>query len=82
MPMPNKQLCDCGRPIDRDPVTGKPKYRISSAVVCQRCHDLQRRYQFCDLRGPTRDELRQANPTNLGGLPYATVPHWAMKGIA
>jgi hypothetical protein len=82
MPAPSKPDCDCGALIDRDPVTGKALYRISSANVCKRCHDLQRRYQFCELRGATRKELRKASPTYLGGLPYAVVTHWAMKGLA
>ena len=33
----NKITCDCGRRIDRDPVTNNPLHIVGSDVICGRC---------------------------------------------
>ncbi len=69
--MPNlKTNCDCGSVIERDPLTKRALRKIGSNPVCLRCHRLQHAYELYtvpNLRRPT------PGPTNLGGLPYATI---------
>lgn len=68
-----KHDCDCGRVIERDPVTKNALHKLDGAPVCVRCHRLQIAYECCSNRGPTQAELRHAVPTVLGGLPYVTL---------
>jgi hypothetical protein len=41
----NKVTCECGRPIDRDPVTNKPLHLVGSDVVCTRCANSSRAWK-------------------------------------